>query len=617
MIKVDPKKVYKIPEDSLSNFSDYGLTIPFANMSSTVRQHMWHSHIKQTIIPKNPERPYVDTCYTKDILFSSDNTLLEGDITLVDKVEKVINNVVTSTTYIYYDHTKEKYYLEIIKQFNTYAKYAVPAMSEFSSMQIGETRRDIYSKYIEPMDTRDGGIAFGLNVPIIYDIDEGVGEDSIIMCKELAEKLTVRPAYDPVEITFNPMDELLLDRYGYLDDNGIVIYKPFPLPGEEVKGGEVAVVSKVAKDFMASSDDIVHASDTSYYVPGGTVTDIEVFSNYEIDNKLLENLRQIQMEYYRNIIVALSKLPIHKLSAQCKNYLSKLSSIVSNKLRFGTEELNRLVKIRIQIIGEEPMVSGAKMTNRYGGKGTVSEVIKTDKPFIGANGQRVLMKYNASGVSNRENISQQVEFSISCMNWWLRDYLKKTSDSDDVKYENILKWIEIARQPKTVEFFKKHGKEYTINRVTSKPLYIKYDPFDTDVNAKMLFEMTKFTKKLNPDFGPVEVTAPDGTKLGSKFMMGEVYMVVLENGPRKDNSMRSDRITSSKGGLSRVGLDKKKYHSKYLTTAVKQSDLAQNVMITAQFDSDKDLLNPDLSVLTRNVNAMGLDIRLKDNEEGE
>ena len=81
--------------------------------------------------------------------------------------------------------------------------------------------------------------------------------------------------------------------------------------------------------------------------------------------------------------------------------------------------------------------------------------------------------------------------------------------------------------------------------------------------------------------------------------------------------MRSDQINSSKGGLSRVGLDKKKYHSKFLTTAAKQSDLAQNVTITSQFDSDTNIFTPDLTQLEQSLNAIGIELKLEDIPESE
>ena len=613
MIKKESTERYGIPKDSLSKFSDFALTIPFANMCSTMRQHMWHSHISQMIIPDNAERPYVDTPYTKSILFSSDNELIEGSVTLVDKIQKVINGFVCNTTYIYYDHQKGLYFVEKTGRYRKNAKYCNPVKSEFDEMSLGETKDNIYLNYVEAMDTRDGGIAFGRNVPIIYDIDENVGEDSIVICEELANMFTVHPYYDPV-VTYNPKEELLLDRYGFIDQNGITHYKPFPLPGEDVQNGEVAVVSKVAKDFLASSDDLVHNSDVSYYIFGGTVTDVEVYSNYTIDNPFLENLRQIHMDYFRNIIVALNKLPYNQLSLQAKSMLSKLSSITTSSLRFGTEELKKLIKIKLEIVGNEPLAKGSKLTNRYGGKGTVSKIIKN--PLVTKSGKKALGKFNASGILNRENIPQQMEISLSTMNMYLMEYLINSNDSIEVKYNNIIKWLTIIRQYEQIDFFKASTPELIVNYVKDHFLYLKFDPFDNAINKVMLYDLTKFQLTLTPNMAAEEVFE-EGVVLGSKFFIGNVFLVRLENDYRKDSSMRSDQINSSKGGLSRVGLDKKKYHSKYLTTAAKQSDLAQNVTITSQFDSDTELFTPDLSQLEQSLNAIGITMGLEDIPESE
>lgn len=616
MIKRDESKVYNFPEGSLSSFSDYGLTIPFANMTSTMRQHMWHSHLRQLIIPIKAERPLIDTRYTKDIMFSTDNKLIKSKITLVDKIEKVINNYLCETTYIYYDHQRGEYFIESVPRYTKYAKYAYETHSEFEDYKIGETRENTYIRYIDSMDKRDGGVAFGKNIICIYDIDKNVGEDSIIMCQELADQLAVNTYYNP-EITFNPNEEILLDRYGKMDNNGITHYKPFPLPGEDVINGEVDVISKMANDFLASSDDIVHNSDIAHYVLNGTVTDVEVYSNYKLENEFLEELRQAHMDYLKNIVLALNKLSIEKLSLQAKNHLSKLSTIITSKLRFGTEELNRLVKIRLKIVGRTTIKDGFKITNRYGGKGTVSQILVVPEPFYAEDGTKIMMKINASGVSNRENISQLMEQSLSSLNMFLQKYLIESDDPLEVKYDNIMTWIVEAKLYDLVKTFEKYSKEDVVSYVRDNLLHMKYDPFDKEINKLMLFELTKFTLKIYPKMAPMKIYE-NGHELGDKFFYGNVFCVVLENNPNKDTSMRSDRINSAKGGLSRVGLDKKKYHSKYLTTAVKQSDLAQNVAIASQFDSDRSLLSPDLSQLTRSLNAIGLDISVRDiPEEGD
>lgn len=610
MIKRDPKKEYIFPKDSLSSYSDYGLLIPFAAMNSTMRQHMWHSHIRQTIIPLNPERPLVDTRYTKDILFSSDNLLSKGKVTLKAKIEKkLITDYVCDTTYIYYDHSDGLHYIEKVPRYKAYSKYAYQQETQLDEMKIGDTKDKIYTKYISAMDTRDGGIAFGKNVNYFYTIDERVGEDSYVITKRLAESFTVQAMYTP-DIVFNPKEEVLTDLYGFLDEKGIINYRPFPLPGEQIKNGVVAVVSKMAKDFLSVSDDEIHSSDISYFVHSGIVTDIEVYSNEPIEsNRLLEQLRRGHMEYYQQIIHEISAIPLAQQSTQMKHYFERLISMQGNKLRFDKQELREKVRIRLKIVGEEPLTVGSKLTNRHGGKGTISEII--DQPFISEDGVEIDMKVNATGVMNRENVAQQVEQSLNVYNRSLMKYLKTSNDPIKEKFNKLIKWIDVARlDPVLIDTLKTYPMEQIIDHYANNEMYMKYDPFDENINWDWFLELTEYTMTLDPDLGPKTIYE-NGVPLGEKHVYGKAFYVVLENGPFKDTSIRSDKINTSKGNLTKVGLDKKKYHTKYLTTAVKQSDLSLNISISSQFESDRDLLSADLDQLDRRLNAMGIEIGLE------
>lgn len=166
------------------------------------------------------------------------------------------------------------------------------------------------------------------------------------------------------------------------------------------------------------------------------------------------------MNYLRDIIVALNKLPYNNLSLKAKNMLSKLSSITTSSLRFGTEELKKLVKIRIVIVGNEPLAKGSKLTNRYGGKGTVSKIIKN--PLVTKSGKKALGKFNASGINNRENIAQQLEIALSTLNTYFMEYLNNSTDTIEVKYDNLIQWLSIAKQVNQIAFFETADKSKVI-----------------------------------------------------------------------------------------------------------------------------------------------------------
>ena len=613
MIKRDEKGLYKFPEGSLSSFSDYGLLIPFASKDSTMRQHMFHSHIRQTIIPINAERPLVDTRYTKDILFSTDNYLSKGKVQLIKKIEKRINNYLCDTTYIYKDMTDNLIYVERVPRYKSYSRFGYEAHSELDKLKEGEVSKgQLYTSYIDAMDTRDGGMGFGRNVNYIYTTDLMVGEDAFVITKDLAKDFAINTFYNP-EIILDPNEDVLLDRYGKTTPEGMHQYQPFPLPGEETKDGVVAVLSKIGVDFLSVSD-IIHDSDIVTYIHSGIVTDVEVYSNDPItNNPFLNNLRDIHKDYFKNIADALLAIEDKDLSKQAKAYKERLLGIVNEKLRIGKkQELKNKIRIQLKIVGVEELQAGSKITNRHGGKGTVTLIV--DEPFYAEDGTRIDMLTNATGVVNRENIAQQVEQLLNTLNVHLMKYLRESSDDTDTKFNNIIKWIKKANLDDVlIQTINKYPKEEIVAYYAKNEMYMKYDPFDDDTGYLVLKGLVEFTEQLCPALGPQTIYYK-GVPFGSKHVYGKAFYLALENGPLKDTSVRSDKINTAKGSLTKIGDDKKKYHAKYLSTAVKQSDLSLNISLTAQTDNDVELLTTDMGQLKQRLNAKGLEIFIGDSQ---
>ena len=88
------KEMYQIPDESLSKYKEIGRLSPFAVKNSVARLDMINSGIKHAVIPAiNPERPLVDSIYTKDILQSSDNYKTSSQVELIKKIEKNIEDL--------------------------------------------------------------------------------------------------------------------------------------------------------------------------------------------------------------------------------------------------------------------------------------------------------------------------------------------------------------------------------------------------------------------------------------------------------------------------------------------------------------------------------------------
>ena len=117
------KEMYQIPDESLSKYMDIGLLSPFAVKNSVARLDMINSGIKHAVIPAiNPERPLIDSIYTKDILQSSDNYKTSSQVELIKKIEKNINGVISERTYIYRDLSDGLVYVENVPLYMPYYK---------------------------------------------------------------------------------------------------------------------------------------------------------------------------------------------------------------------------------------------------------------------------------------------------------------------------------------------------------------------------------------------------------------------------------------------------------------------------------------------------------------
>ena len=606
------KEMYQIPDESLSKYMDIGLLSPFAVKNSVARLDMINSGIKHAVIPAiNPERPLIDSIYTKDILQSSDNYKTSSQVELIKKIEKNINGVISERTYIYRDLSDGLVYVENVPLYMPYYRFGYESASELENLEEGETSKSsIFTKHVKTMDPTDGGIAFGKNINFIYSICRAVGEDSIIISKDLAEDLSVNYV-DEVSFTYSVTDQVLKDMYGFVDTNGNYNYRPFPLPGEDLKDGVVACISPMGRDFLASSDHLQEA-DQVYYLHGGKVYDIEVWSNSVIDNDYLENLRLIQRQYIRDIADALNVIPITSFTDETKILSERYNALLGTEYRVGKNELKKKVFIRIKVANKNAATIGTKLTNRHGGKGTISAIL--DEPFIAEDGTKIHMLINATGIINRENPAQLFEKGLNELNIFLRKYLTSTKDSTEVKYNNICKWVEIANQPKLLETIMKFKKEEIVTYYTENFFVLKYDPGMIDMPFSRYVDLTRFTNTLYPVMASKIFFK--GKELSEKHMYGHAFYLRLENDPYKDTHIRTDGILNVKGTLSKKGEDKKKHHTKSGTTAVKISDLGVNITLNRLFTTDASLLRNNTDSLSHYLSVIGIQLKLS-KKEGE
>lgn len=602
-------------EDSLSKYVDISLLIPFGEKNSVARGELFYAGIRNAVLPaNNGERPIVDSIFTKDIIRSSYNYKTESTVKLLGKVEKIINNQVCETTYVYEEYKlvdnviKPNILIEVVPRYKTFYKFGYDMKSEFENMQIGEeSTRPIYTSHLGIMDTYDGGMNWGRNLNCIFNISRDVGEDAILISKSAASKFRYN-YMDDIEVSINPESTVLKNIYG---KNGE--YKPFPLPGDNInEQGVVCVTSNLEDNSILALSDDIEKSDDIFYVFGGTVYDVQVYcNNDEIlrNNPFLYNLYRINKDYIQNIVNLLSSLNTDDFDITTQYKYNKYASILQNELRVGKRDLKNNVYIGIKICNEKGIGVGNKITNRHGAKGMGSEVFE-DGDYVAEDGTPIDLILNASSTNNRENPAQLFEKDINGINVFFRKYLVNSKDSIDVKFNNLGTFMNLLGQSEVFNFISNnYNKEDIIEYYKYNDINIKHDPYGHSMTLWDFVEVVRFVESLI-EVKPFTIYYK-GKPMSDKHYYGKMFMFLLKNSEYHDTSIATDEFVNSKGSVTKRGENKKDHRTKMNTTTAKSSNLSTTILINSIKFKDKDLLNNNTKSIHNYMNAMGIEFTLQ------
>ena len=599
----------------LSNYAAEALLTPFANKDSVSRLAMFKSALTHSVVvANNPDIPLVDSKFSKDLIISSDNYKSKGKVRLLAKIPKIIDGYITEMVYLYYDYGIDKVDMDVVPTYEKYHKFGYKCESELEKMEVNEDSEDtIYTKYLYNIDTDDGRMHYGKNINFIYNCSREVGEDAIIITDQLAKELSLN-YYDEIEVMYSPDNFILKDLYGYKDEDDNIVYKPFPSIGEEVSREMVLCISDVNENnFLTTSNDIYDSDQVKYVHKGARVCDITVFHNNKIKVPYLESLRVANMEYIKQISLEINKLRMNefystRFSDAFEYKAQRYMALLNNNLRVGRHTLKNKVYIKIKTINTRPLGIGDKITNRDGGKGTIGGIIP--KPLIAEDGTEIHMIINTTGIVNRENSGQLFEKELNSLNVFLQKYLQTSKDSIKVKYNNIIKWCELAYVPDLVEAIKKEKPEDIVELYSNDFIYLRYDPYVNPLGFLEFHRLREFTSSLYPDTGGQTIYY-DGIPMSDKHIYGRSFYMVLENGTIKDTSIRTDGMVNIKGALSKKGASSKKHQTKWGTTASKISDLGLSIILNYFKPEDRKLLQNNVDILDDYLQGLGIRFSLQ------
>ena len=618
-MKDKEREFYKIPEDDLSNYAAEALLTPFANKNSTPRLAMFKSALGHSVAPnKDPDRPLVDSKYSANLVISSDNYKSKGLVTLLNRIDKYVHGIHTETTFFYYDHGTDKVEIEVVPEYERFYKFGYRIKSELSDMKINETSSEpMYTRYTFNMDPNDGYMNYGRNVKFVYSSSKDVGEDSITITKDLANRMAL-DFMDEVEIIYSPESHILKNLYGTYDENGNAIYKPFPNVGEELTREVVFAVTDMNENSYLAINEEVNDSDNAKYVhEGALVYDLTVYSNEILKNEFLEELRKSQMDYIRQISVAISKIMMspfaEKLSDDLKYKSDRYKSILNGNLRVGKVSLRNKVYIKMKTVIHRPLDIGDKITNRDGGKGTIGKIVD----HITVGGKKADALINLTGTINRENAGQFFEKEINTLNERVQEYLIVSNDSLDTKYSNLIKFIDLANQGDLIKdiLYLQNNENVSLQDIVEYFSYnfirFKFNPYGQDMTFKRFYELTRLVTSFAGELKGEEVEI-DGNKFSDLHFAGTSFYLVQEKGTIEDDSIRADGIANIKGALSKKGASRKRHQAKWGTVAAKLSDLGLSILLNYAKTEDRPLLNNNIKILDDYMLGLGIKLELKE-----
>lgn len=439
-----------------------GLMQPFNGTNAGSRKIMHGTHRDHVFPLMGGEKAIIETGY--EIRFgdySSSITKADSDYQVIAKISK-------------FSFAPNHHYWLIVRDLRS---NKLDVVERISYHHITENYGYLYNnEYIDSLSVGDyipnntivqKSVAFdeynnrkdGVNFNVAYMALDDNMEDSIIFSDEAAGKLA-SPLIKPIDIMINDND-IPLNIYG--DDK---VYKVIPDIGEECIDANLIALRKEKKEesyYNQSVDRLrnIIMSDEIKQVHG-RVIDIDIYCNNPeiLDNHYYAQLKMYYQELHRRsneIVQAL--LPYASDNYEMTYELEKLFGIAKrtmNNTQYIEKRTFSNIILKIYVLEEKKMEPGDKASNRYGGKGIISDIwAKELMPrFKGIKDEweHVDIIFNSSTMINRENAGQSIELSLTHIGNEILHRIYTNKCSLEEAFDMVYKYINLCSPRQAQEF---------------------------------------------------------------------------------------------------------------------------------------------------------------------
>ena len=589
-----------------------GLLQPFNNTNSGSRKIMQGTQTDQTMQLTKGEYAYISTGYENQYgKFSSTYQESQYDFVVVSKVMKfnATRHINSSNFTLILQNPKQKI-LHIVNRVDyryISESYGYTLQTDFLDSLVPN---DII-KAGEPLLQANSFDAYhnkciGVNLTTVYMALAKTTEDPVILSQSAAEKLSA-PLYDTTNLLINEND-IMINMYGTVDN-----YKTFPDIGEKTKDGILCAIRREHKDsesFYAQSVENLRKLffTDDKYMCNGTVVDIDVHCN---------NLEKLQTSTYNPQILKYYEMKLE----YCRHIVSEIDPFISRgyKLTYEAEELywnckwtieGKLtisdkvfsnIRLKIVTMNTIPVSIGDKITDRYGGKGVISDIWPDEmmpkrlKIFDGAQiWESAEAIYNNSTIINRENPGQSFETEINFINETVVDHIAEMLvprygetqyDEERINFvmQEVFRFLYIANPPQYNYLMEKwaHMKiddkwDYLNSVIDEGFIYLVIPPMSNTMNIDTLAKLYEAFPYVEQVDNYVPQIGSDGqyrfVKANRKIIFGKKYITRLKQFAEEKFSAVSLASTNIRG--ENVKSNANKLHKvPHATTPVRFGDM--------------------------------------------
>lgn len=574
---------------SMDSVLGSGKMIPYNCAESASRKIMSSVQMQQKIELTHGEPALVQTGH--EIRFgenSSSYIEAEHEYEIIAKIQKFAD--FPNHQYILIVHNKDN------DEFDVIERVGYKHISEEYGFSYNNSRLDSYyegdtihrGSILVKSNSFDeyGNRKDGVNLLSTYLACEHAKEDGIVISEAAKHKLEA-PLFHKVEIVINDND-IPLNLYG--NDS---VYKIFPDIGEEITDNILCILRREKKEqalYLQSKNMLTKpiTSDEKFYL-SGTVVDINVYAN---NQELISTSPYLsQLNYYnkdhRRYLNEICEVvePLKDQGCKCSQALQKLyynAKKILNGGQYIKDTLFSNIIVEFLVFHKNELKVGDKISNRYGGKGVISQIRKTELMPKLDNGETVELIFNPASVINRENVGQLLEMSTTFTGSRIKDYIYNNTYNFCDMVEYYCEYISCL-SPKQGAFIKEYllsldvddQLEYLQSVFQDNGIIISIEPIS---ECYGLDELRNLYNKF--DIKPYEVMVPirrsngniEYIKTRRKLVCGHQYIYRLKQHAEEKFSAVSLSSTNLKNENCRNNLDKF-YKTTHTKTCVKFGEM--------------------------------------------